>query len=308
MSKNIQESINQLIEKEALKGTSFIATIYGDSILHRGGSISLSSLITMMELFGFNERAVRTAIFRLVKKQWLNSEKIGRVSYYSITAMSHELYLQAERRIYSNQIQEWNGYWYLILLDNLDTKKRTLLKKELGWLGYASISTNVMAYPRQEEERLYALLTKYKAHNKVTILQSSVLSQQFSINDQELLERCWDIDMIKVQYIDFLECFREIANLLRQVQPTPQQAFQIKTLLIHHYRRVILKDPALPLELLPFDWPFINACSLASYIYNATYELADQYLLSVATTADGFLPAYAPALGKRFNTPTFWVV
>lgn len=32
-----------------------------------GGNISLASLIQLLELFGFNDRAVRTSVFRLVK-------------------------------------------------------------------------------------------------------------------------------------------------------------------------------------------------------------------------------------------------
>lgn len=307
MSNKFQACINQIIDKENLKVPSLISTIYGDSILHRGGSISLSSLITIMELFGFNERVVRTAIFRLVKKHWLSSEKLGRVSYYNITATSHQLYLQAEKRIYNSQIQEWNGSWCLILLGNLDVKKRALLKKELGWMGYASISTNIMAYPRSEDERLQSLLSKYNITNEIVIFHSMIAPYQFSITDQKLLELGWDIKSIRDNYTTYLDYFRDIAGLLEQHQPTPKQAFQIRTLLIHHYRRAILKDPGLPLELLPIDWPFINACNLTANIYKAIYELADQYFLSVARTMEGYLPVCAPAFNKRFSDLPFGV-
>lgn len=32
-------------------------------------------------------------------------------------------------------------------------------------------------------------------------------------------------------------------------------AFTARILLIHHYRRVVLRDPLLPSALLPADWP-----------------------------------------------------
>lgn len=307
MSDKFQQCIEYIINAQNLKGTSLIATIYGDSVLHRGGSMSLGSLITMMALFGFNERAVRTAIFRLVKKNWLSSEKLGRVSYYKITPTSHQLYLQAEKRIYSNQLQEWDGSWCLVLLDNLSTKKRAILKKELGWLGYASISTNVMAYPRSQDTGLTNLLTQYNTTDDVVVFNSQVTPLAFSMNSQKLLEKSWNIDAIRVNYTNYLDNFREIASLLSQYEPTVQQAFQIRTLLIHHYRRAILKDPDLPLELLPIDWPFVHACNLTANIYKTTYELADQYFLSVARTAEGYLPTCAPAFNKRFSDLPFGV-
>lgn len=308
MSHKFQEYIDQLINKENLRGKSLIATIYGDSILHRGGSIGLGSLINMMALFGFNERAVRTAIFRLVKKDWLSAKKIGRTSYYSITENSHQLYLQAERLIYNNQVSEWDGCWCFILLETLAAKKRAILKKELGWLGYANISSNVMVCPRQEDERLGTLLAKYKlASHDIIVLRSSVVPSQFSIDDKKLLESGWDIDTIKQNYIVYLDYFREVVSLLQQHTLTPKQAFQIRTLLIHHYRRAILKDPRLPLELLPVDWPFISACNLTANIYKQIYELADQYFLSVARTTEGGLPVCLPAFNKRFSDLPFGV-
>ena len=67
MSAKIQQIIDSVVKNETLSGTSLISTIFGDSVLHRGGNISLASLIQLLELFGFNDRAVRTSVFRLVK-------------------------------------------------------------------------------------------------------------------------------------------------------------------------------------------------------------------------------------------------
>ncbi len=84
MSAKIQQIIDSVVKNETLSGTSLISTIFGDSVLHRGGNISLASLIQLLELFGFNDRAVRTSVFRLVKNDWLCSDKIGRTSFIAL--------------------------------------------------------------------------------------------------------------------------------------------------------------------------------------------------------------------------------
>jgi phenylacetic acid degradation operon negative regulatory protein len=50
---------------------------------------------------------------------------------------------------------------------------------------------------------------------------------------------------------------------------TPERCFQIQLLLIHFYRRVVLKDPLLPEELLPAHWAGKPPASCVSIFINA---------------------------------------
>lgn len=273
MSAKIQQIIDSVVKNETLSGTSLISTIFGDSVLHRGGNISLASLIQLLELFGFNDRAVRTSVFRLVKNDWLCSDKIGRTSFYRITDSSRSTYLQAEQRIYNDQMKEWDHYWDLILMSSLDTENKALLKKELEWLGFANISTNLMAYPGCNRIELQRLLVDLNMSEQVVVFKAETLQLFNNSVDTigRMLRTNWPIDELRQRYLQFLDIFREIGVLLMQEneQLEPVQAFQIRTLLIHYYRRILLKDPALPLELLPTDWPAISARTLSMNIYKS---------------------------------------
>lgn len=71
-------------------------------------------------------------------------------------------------------------------------------------------------------------------------------------------------------YESFISLFRPILPLLRDCDPaelTPERSFQIQLLLIHFYRRVVLKDPLLPEELLPAHWAGQTARQLCINIY-----------------------------------------
>jgi len=305
MSAKIQQIIDSVVKNETLSGTSLISTIFGDSVLHRGGNISLASLIQLLELFGFNDRAVRTSVFRLVKNDWLCSDKIGRTSFYRITDSSRSTYLQAEQRIYNDQMKEWDHYWDLILMSSLDTENKALLKKELEWLGFANISTNLMAYPGCNRIELQRLLVDLNMSEQVVVFKAETLQLFNNSVDTigRMLRTNWPIDELRQRYLQFLDIFREISVLLMQEneQLEPVQAFQIRTLLIHYYRRILLKDPALPLELLPTDWPAISARTLSMNIYKKVFEPADEYFLSVAATAEGPMPNATAHYWRRFG-------
>ncbi|MFA3460661.1 phenylacetic acid degradation operon negative regulatory protein PaaX [Acinetobacter baumannii] len=305
MSAKIQQIIDSVVKNETLSGTSLISTIFGDSVLHRGGNISLASLIQLLELFGFKDRAVRTSVFRLVKNDWLCSDKIGRTSFYRITDSSRSTYLQAEQRIYNDQMKEWDHYWDLILMSSLDTENKALLKKELEWLGFANISTNLMAYPGCNRIELQRLLVDLNMSEQVVVFKAETLQLFNNSVDTigRMLRTNWPIDELRQRYLQFLDIFREIGVLLMQEneQLEPVQAFQIRTLLIHYYRRILLKDPALPLELLPTDWPAISARTLSMNIYKKVFEPADEYFLSVAATAEGPMPNATAHYWRRFG-------
>ncbi|ENK3588214.1 phenylacetic acid degradation operon negative regulatory protein PaaX [Acinetobacter baumannii] len=305
MSAKIQQIIDSVVKNETLSGTSLISTIFGDSVLHRGGNISLASLIQLLELFGFNDRAVRTSVFRLVKNDWLCSDKIGRTSFYRITDSSRSTYLQAEQRIYNDQMKEWDHYWDLILMSSLDTENKALLKKELEWLGFANISTNLMAYPGCNRIELQRLLVDLNMSEQVVVFKAETLQLFNNSVDTigRMLRTNWPIDELRQRYLQFLDIFREIGVLLMQENEhlEPVQAFQIRTLLIHYYRRILLKDPALPLELLPTDWPAISARTLSMNIYKKVFEPADEYFLSVAATAEGPMPNATAHYWRRFG-------
>lgn len=305
MSAKIQQIIDSVVKNETLSGISLISTIFGDSVLHRGGNISLASLIQLLELFGFNDRAVRTSVFRLVKNDWLCSDKIGRTSFYRITDSSRSTYLQAEQRIYNDQMKEWDHYWDLILMSSLDTENKALLKKELEWLGFANISTNLMAYPGCNRIELQRLLVDLNMSEQVVVFKAETLQLFNNSVDTigRMLRTNWPIDELRQRYLQFLDIFREIGVLLMQEneQLEPVQAFQIRTLLIHYYRRILLKDPALPLELLPTDWPAISARTLSMNIYKKVFEPADEYFLSVAATAEGPMPNATAHYWRRFG-------
>ncbi|MCT7655515.1 hypothetical protein MBH78_14310 [Oceanimonas sp. NS1] len=129
--------MQQALDHETVSGTSLIMSIFGDAISHRGACISLASLIDMVADFGFNERFVRTSVFRLGKDGWLSSERIGRLSFYRMTEQGFRRLREAENRIYVMEQKPWDGYWDLVLLSSVELEAKAQLKR--SWGGWAAL-------------------------------------------------------------------------------------------------------------------------------------------------------------------------
>jgi hypothetical protein len=78
-------------------------------------------------------------------------------------------------------------------------------------------------------------------------------------------------------------------------------AFTARILLIHHYRRVVLRDPLLPAPLLPRDWPGRAARQLCGEIYRGLLPASEQWLDAHASNETGPLPKPDRALARRFD-------
>ena len=81
----------------------------------------------------------------------------------------------------------------------------------------------------------------------------------------------------------------------------PKSAFLVRTLLIQEYRKVLLRDPQLPADLLPTGWNGTAAYQLCRNLYQAVYAAADDYLAQTMETAEGPLPPPSAAFMQRFG-------
>lgn len=298
----IEELVEEFKNQRPIRGGSLIITIYGDAISPRGGTVWLGSLIKLLEPLGLNQRLVRTSIFRLTKEGWLTSTQVGRRSYYSLTDTGRRRFESAFRRIYAELYPEWDGKWDMVITTQLDVELRKVVKKELEWLGFGNIAPSVMAHPMAEMAEVNSTLQELCVNGEVIHMESQLIGTQTSAPLKELVHECWNLQQLAEDYQTFLERFRPILRGLESAEELdPEQCFQLRTLMIHHYRRVLLRDPQLPEKLLPAEWAGTSARILARNIYRMVQVKAEEYLSVTQETADGPLPEAAPRFYKRFG-------
>ena len=294
-SRQISQWIEKRLGERPPRANSLIITVYGDMIAPHGGAVWLGGFIRLVEPLGLNARLVRTSVFRLSREKWLVSEQIGRRSYYGLTETGRRRFEHAYRRIYEDSRDAWDGDWRVVLLtgDALAPAARDALRKELLWEGYGAIAPGVFAHPSARTEELMDILQTVGAHDKVVALQARTLGALSSRPLKDIVDQCWRLGEVAAEYREFVDAFRPVARALRLgADADPEQCFVVRTLLMHEFRRVQLRDPLLPRQLLPVEWPGDIARALCREIYAACWRDSEAHLLCTLETADGPL---APA-------------
>lgn len=294
--------ITRFREQIPIRASSLIVTLYGDAIEPHGGTVWLGSLIRLLEPMGINERLIRTSIFRLTKEEWLTAEKVGRRSYYSLTAIGRRRFDQALKRVYSYNLPAWDGNWYLVLLTQLSAAKRKSVREELKWQGFGALSPTLLACPRSNRADVDAALSGLGVLADTIVFATSPDAEPASMALRTQVKETWNIEALSAQYSEFIHLFRPLWQTLRKrVELNSEECFLSRMLLIHEYRKLLLRDPQLPDELLPADWEGRAARQLCRNIYRLIYAEAEKWLGVAMETADGPLPDANGNFYRRFG-------
>lgn len=290
------------------RAKSLLVTVWGDAIAPHGAGIWLGSLIRLMAPLGLNERLVRTSILRLTRDGWFTATRLGRRSYYGLTEFGHKaLVAEPPSRIYAAAPTPWDGTWHLVLTGlgagpgRLDRETRLALRRELTWLGFGAVSPGVFAHPNPDRAGLARTLDKLGVADRVEIMTATP-ERLRPERSRDLLQSCWDLEALAAAYRRFIERFRPIWQALEKApDPEPEACLALRVLLIHEYRRIVLRDPELPAELLPPDWAGASARMLCRNLYRRVAPAAERHVTTVLETADGPLPEPKPYYFQRFG-------
>jgi phenylacetic acid degradation operon negative regulatory protein len=300
--KTVETLLEDFRLRRPIRGGSLIITVFGDSISQHGNSVWLGSLITALKPFGINSRLVRTAVYRNSQDGWLTSVPSGRRSYYSFSDYGLRHYEKAARRIYVENPCNWDGHWTLVLTGSVADSVRETLRRELQWLGFGNLGAGLMACPSANRQSLDETLNDLQLTDRVAVMRATTdeIKSDRILND--MVKDCWELDQLAERYHQFLNAFQPVFKAASRAKSVPpEDAFQIRTLLIHEYRRILLKDTDLPPQVLPSNWPGRAASSLTAKLYRLTHESAMIFLRSNMQTTQGLLPKASLSYYCRFG-------
>ena len=118
---------------------------------------------------------------------------------------------------------------------------------------------------------------------------------------RRLLSESWPLDRTADAYLKFMKTFEPLRAWLAKQEVSPDDAFTARILLIHHYRRVVLRDPLLPTALLPGTGRAGRPESSAARSIAPLLAPSEQWLDRHATNESGPLPAAGRELARRFG-------
>ncbi|MFD2739506.1 PaaX family transcriptional regulator C-terminal domain-containing protein [Sulfitobacter aestuarii] len=208
---------------------SLLVTVFGELAQEREARISGSVLSQLTELIGIKPEAMRVALHRLRKDGWIDSQRQGRNSAYFLTDWGRAQSAAASPRIYASE-PESDDAW-LVLTDPGQPAAADAT-------GGAWISSNMLIAPRPPElAGLFA--TRIDAGAALPGWMTG-----------------------KICSAETAELSRDLAQRLQVVQRStaqssglsPLQCAALRVLIVHSWRRIVLKIPALPDRYFPAPW------------------------------------------------------
>ena len=285
------ERILDHIRSEPSRTWSIIITFYGDAIVPRGGCVWLGTLLAFFKAMGIAEGVVRTAMSRLASDGWLERHRVGRNSFYRLAAKGKETFRVAAEHIYNPRIPRWRGHFDLLLPDVDAGVDRERIRTTMLEAGFGALAVGAWIAP--------------SGIPIPAIAEGSVLRLQAggdSATNRALAARSWPLDVTSDAYRRFTAAFQPLrAALGAGKRLSDLDALVARVLLIHEYRRVVLRDPLLPAEILPEDWPGAAARALCAEIYGHVLSGSERWLHDNAVDENGAKLPVSTEIHRRFK-------
>lgn len=227
---------------------SLIVTIFGDIVMDRGTRaepepVWIAPLLELLALLGVDAAAARTNFSRLVANGTLLRDKAGRNTFYRLSPESRDDFRKAASIIYGRDLPRHTGAFRLALIDR--ARDRAAARERLARSGFRFITPGAAIAPEREAERPLPL-------PEDVIPAMAAPSPAMA----EAARESWQLDALAENYRWFVTEFADLAqdDLARTGAAHDPAAVARRVLLVHHFRRLVLRDPLLTEDNLPADW------------------------------------------------------
>jgi len=298
MSSLIQKRLSAFKQQPRLQAGSLIVSVFGDAIYPKGGSIWLGCLIRLLGPLGLNDRLIRTAIYRLVKEDWLQAKSFGRRTDYGLSPTGRARIESASKLIYADGNNTWDKHWRMLISNGqAPSNERERLRHFLFWHGFGQWNPHTFIHPsadlndildRLDDEGMSAW------RSQLLCVLSPNISQDDRLTQAQVVKQSWDLAHLSHSYQHFVRLYQPIWMRLQQSNPafmSDQDAFHLRILLVHDFRRLLLRDPSLPDALLPTNWPGLDARRVFNGLYLNCLPASQQFLDEHLQLADDSHPS-----------------
>jgi phenylacetic acid degradation operon negative regulatory protein len=181
------------------------------------------------------------------------------------------------------------------------------LRRALFWHGFGETETGSFVHPTADLEKVMESMVSEGLDAVLSQLMPMVAVNSRAAHcatDIDMVQRAWNLNGLALSYEGFLQKYEPIRDALVAGSPeevSEENAFLVRTLLIHDVRRLLLRDPQLPESLLPATWPGSRARHLCRDLYRKLLALSERHLDTNVRLSSGSTPHASRALVSRFE-------
>ena len=237
-----------------------VSIFYGVSVSTAGRNPSRirqsadSALEGVLSL-GIDKETVKRAIWKATHRHLIKRSKKGE-KFWQITK-------EGKKRLQNivpqyNEKRTWDGHLYLVTYDILEKrrKERDILRAFLKKMGCGMLQASVWLTPYNPKGVLKNFIKARKLSGAIVV---SDVGKDGSVGEEDLddlINRVYNLDQLNNRYEEFINKVRKKELDRNKI------AFQFLSILID--------DPQLPFDLLPYDWLGTKAYKLyQKYVFSS---------------------------------------
>ncbi|MBN9097804.1 MULTISPECIES: PaaX family transcriptional regulator C-terminal domain-containing protein [unclassified Pseudonocardia] len=265
------------VQRASQSARSLLFTVLGEYLRDPGATLWTAGAVTALGRLGVEERAARQALTRTARDGWVVAERHGRRTLWRLTSRAVEHFAESAESVYGARRHPtgWDGDWVALVTSVPESHRdlRHRLRTRLRWAGFGPLGQGVWISPRVDSEKA---ARQVLAELGLTASAVSVVGRIGGLGSEyEVVNRAWDLGGLARDYAAFVA---EFADLRGRDQREPAAVFTGLTLMVHRWREFVLRDPALPAELLPARWPGHGARELFYRRHDAEHPVARAWL------------------------------
>ncbi|MCP4318058.1 MAG: phenylacetic acid degradation operon negative regulatory protein PaaX [Hyphomicrobiales bacterium] len=298
MSDSALQELETLIDdfhsQERIRVWSLVITIFGDAVIPRGGELWLGSLQELMDRLRIEPSALRAAMSRLTADGWLTRLRLGRKSYYRLAEAGEAEFAEAARKIYAPRRREWSGEWTIVVLSGRAGDERETRRRQLRAKGFGALAPTVFVRPDNVENSGESLIgaDQFVFHSRLDENSDAA----------KLIVQTWQLFEVENHYGKLIDTFSALEQSLGSgADLDPLSAMVARCLLIHKFRRMALRDPVFPTELMSASWKGDAARTLVSSIYRMLAASSESWLDSCLNSEGQQIPKPEFGIAERFG-------
>jgi phenylacetic acid degradation operon negative regulatory protein len=262
-----------------MKPRSVVFDLFGDHLRYHGGAARTPALVELLEVFGVGEPTARIVLARMRKEGWFHTHRDGRQVVWTLTDKSWQLLDEGRTRIFQRARGTWDGQWRMVIyaVAEQDRAERERLRRTLSWLGFGPLATATWISPHDRLGQVEQALSDDSAVR----LDLLTCRSRSRATDLDMVERCWDLKALGRDYHDLVGRLESLPPAAELAALSGPEALRLRIELVADYRHFPFRDPDLPAELLPDDWPGARAHRLFVGAHEALAAPTDAFVAEV---------------------------
>ncbi|MFI2707185.1 PaaX family transcriptional regulator C-terminal domain-containing protein, partial [Nocardioides sp. CER28] len=229
-----------------------LVTFLGAVVRPLGGWVPIAAAVDLLAELGVDAPSVRTAVFRLKKNGWLESQTRGGARGYVLTAQADRTLAAGDEVIWhARKPAELDDGWCIVHFGVPESlrARRHQLRAHLTSLGFGNVGTALWIAPARMRAAAERAIEELELSAYAAIFVGDYHGPQ---DLTQVLYGSWDLAAIDQGYRDFTAAYRPRVEEARQLRDG--EAFAAYLGMVDSWRKLPFRDPGLPREVLGPDW------------------------------------------------------